>query len=138
MYSTKLGELQAQVDVKIDQMTVGTQKLNETNAIVDGLRGELKQLEPILVEKKAAAEKMLQQVAVDQAEADKPANSVCTKEFLFSTTKLVAVTSGLFTGIRKRLARKSQRFPSSLKKSRPLRQKHRLTLTLPFLRSMLL
>ncbi|KAJ8609535.1 hypothetical protein CTAYLR_006023, partial [Chrysophaeum taylorii] len=84
MYSTKLGELQARVDVKIEQMTVGTQKLSETNAIVDGLRGELKQLEPVLVEKKAAAEKMLNQVAIDQAEADKQKEKVSTEEATLS------------------------------------------------------
>lgn len=80
MYAAKLAELQAQVDIKIDQMSVGTQKLNETNAIVDGLRGELKQLEPILIEKKAAAEKMLKQVAVDQTEADAKKEKVSAEE----------------------------------------------------------
>ena len=36
MYSSKLGELQGQVDVKIEQMEVGCAKLAETNAVVDG------------------------------------------------------------------------------------------------------
>lgn len=80
MYSTKLSELQARVDVKIDQMTVGTRKLTETNAIVDGLRDDLKQLEPVLVEKKSVAEKMLKQVAIDQADADVQKEKVSAEE----------------------------------------------------------
>ena len=36
MYSSKLGELQGQVDIKIEQMEVGCAKLAETNAVVDG------------------------------------------------------------------------------------------------------
>ena len=36
MYSSKLGELQGRVDVKIEQMEVGCAKLAETNAVVDG------------------------------------------------------------------------------------------------------
>merc|ERR1712138_304415 len=39
MYSSKLGELQGLVDIKIEQMEVGCAKLAETNAVVDGLRG---------------------------------------------------------------------------------------------------
>ncbi|KAH8072852.1 dynein light chain binding protein [Aureococcus anophagefferens] len=57
------------VDVKIEQMTVGTEKLRDTNAIVDGLRGELKELAPVLEKKAVDAEAMLKQVAIDQAEA---------------------------------------------------------------------
>ena len=70
MYSSKLGELQGLVDIKIEQMEVGCAKLAETNAVVDGLRGELKELAPVLEQKAADAEVMLKQVAVDQAEAD--------------------------------------------------------------------
>uniref|UniRef100_A0A7S3NNG4 Dynein heavy chain AAA module D4 domain-containing protein n=1 Tax=Aureoumbra lagunensis TaxID=44058 RepID=A0A7S3NNG4_9STRA len=80
MYSAKLGELQAGVDAKIDQMTIGTQKLAETNAIVGGLREELKELAPILVEKKLAAEEMLKQVAIDQAEAEMQKQQVSVEE----------------------------------------------------------
>ena len=68
MYSSKLGELQGLVDIKIEQMEVGCAKLAETNAVVDGLRGELKELAPVLEQKAADAEIMLKQVAVDQAE----------------------------------------------------------------------
>ena len=50
-------------------MIVGVTKLNETNAVVDGLRDDLKALAPVFVAP-AAAEKMLAQVAIDSAEAD--------------------------------------------------------------------
>ena len=49
MYSSKLGELQGQVDVKIEQMEVGCAKLAETNAVVDGLRGTRQRPESCLV-----------------------------------------------------------------------------------------
>ena len=80
MYSSKLGELQGLVDIKIEQMEVGCAKLAETNAVVDGLRGELKELAPVLEQKAADAEVMLKQVAVDQAEADVVKEKVSAEE----------------------------------------------------------
>ena len=80
MYSSKLGELQGNVDVKIEQMEVGCAKLAETNAVVDGLRGELEELGPVLVKKAADAEVMLKQVAIDQAEADVVKEKVSAEE----------------------------------------------------------
>ncbi|KAH8045612.1 dynein light chain binding protein [Aureococcus anophagefferens] len=68
------------VDVKIEQMTVGTEKLRDTNAIVDGLRGELKELAPVLEKKAVDAEAMLKQVAIDQAEADVVREKVAAEE----------------------------------------------------------
>lgn len=70
LYLAELGGKQGEVQTKQDQMIVGVTKLNETNAVVDGLRDDLKALAPILVEKSANAEKMLAQVAVDSAAAD--------------------------------------------------------------------
>jgi dynein heavy chain len=70
LYLAELGGKQSDVQTKQDQMIVGVTKLNETNAVVDGLRDDLKALAPVLVEKSAAAEKMLAQVAIDSAEAD--------------------------------------------------------------------
>jgi dynein heavy chain, axonemal len=69
LYSGMLGGLQGEVDKKMERMTIGVRKLDETNAMVEGLKEDLKALEPVLVEKSAAAEKLLKQVAVDQAEA---------------------------------------------------------------------
>ena len=59
---------------------VGCAKLAETNAVVDGLRGELKELAPVLEQKAADAEVMLKQVAVDQAEADVVKEKVSAEE----------------------------------------------------------
>jgi len=70
LYMSELGDLQGRVVEKSDQMSVGVTKLNETNAVVDGLREELKALEPVLEQKSVEAEAMLKQVAIDQAEAD--------------------------------------------------------------------
>ena len=84
MYSSKLGELQGNVDVKIEQMEVGCAKLAETNAVVDGLRGELEELGPVLVKKAADAEVMLKQVAIDQAEADVVKEKVSAEEKILS------------------------------------------------------
>jgi hypothetical protein len=55
-------------DHDLPSTQVGCAKLAETNAVVDGLRGELKELAPVLEQKAADAEVMLKQVAVDQAE----------------------------------------------------------------------
>jgi dynein heavy chain len=70
LYLAELGGKQAEVQNRQDQMIVGVTKLNETNAVVDGLRGDLKALAPVLVEKSANAEKLLGQVAIDSADAD--------------------------------------------------------------------
>jgi len=80
MYSGRLNDLQAQVDLKIEQMTTGTLKLTETEGIVEGLRAELTQLQPVLDEKAAGAEVMLKQVAIDQADADVVREKVAAEE----------------------------------------------------------
>lgn len=69
LYSSMLGGLQGEVDKKAERMSIGVKKLDETNNMVQGLKEELKALEPVLAEKSVAAEKLLKQVAVDQAEA---------------------------------------------------------------------
>ena len=61
--------MQGEVDKKAERMTIGVKKLDETNNMVQGLKEELKALEPILADKSQAAEKLLKQVAIDQAEA---------------------------------------------------------------------
>lgn len=47
------------------------QKLNETNAMVEGLKGELTNLEPILEQASKNAEKLLKQVEIDKIDAAK-------------------------------------------------------------------
>jgi len=68
-YTSMLGVLQGEVDKKAERMTIGVKKLDDTNNMVQGLKEELKALEPVLAEKSVAAEKLLKQVAIDQAEA---------------------------------------------------------------------
>lgn len=46
-------------------------KLNETNAMVEGLKGDLTKLEPILEQASKDAEKLLKQVEIDKADAAK-------------------------------------------------------------------
>ena len=50
---------------------VGVKKLNETNAMVEGLKGDLTKLEPILEQASKDAEKLLKQVEIDKADAAK-------------------------------------------------------------------
>jgi dynein heavy chain len=59
-------------------MKVGVRKLNETNAVVDGLKAELIKLEPVLKEKAIETEALLAQVAKDS----EAANIVAEKVFL--------------------------------------------------------
>lgn len=50
---------------------VGVTKLNETNAMVEGLKEDLTKLEPILEQASKDAEKLLKQVEIDKADAAK-------------------------------------------------------------------
>ncbi len=52
-------------------MKVGVTKLNETNAMVEGLKGDLTKLEPVLEQASKDAEKLLKQVEIDKADAAK-------------------------------------------------------------------
>ncbi|DAZ98018.1 TPA: hypothetical protein N0F65_004508 [Lagenidium giganteum] len=52
-----------------NRMEVGVKKLEETNAIVDSLKGELIQLQPVLQQKAIEAEELLKRVSVDQKAA---------------------------------------------------------------------
>ncbi|RHZ02207.1 hypothetical protein DYB26_000657 [Aphanomyces astaci] len=51
------------------RMEIGVKKLDETNSIVDNLKGELIKLQPILMQKAAEAEVLLKQVSIDQKAA---------------------------------------------------------------------
>ncbi|RHY81434.1 hypothetical protein DYB37_003901 [Aphanomyces astaci] len=51
------------------RMEIGVKKLDETNSIVDNLKGELIKLQPILTQKAAEAEVLLKQVSIDQKAA---------------------------------------------------------------------
>ncbi|CAM9277540.1 unnamed protein product [Ascophyllum nodosum] len=73
-YTSKLGQLQGGVQTKASQMEARrtcVTKLNETNAMVEGLKKELTKLEPVLERASRDAEKLLKQVEVDKADAAK-------------------------------------------------------------------
>lgn len=55
---------------------VGVTKLNETNAMVEGLKGDLTKLEPVLEQASKDAEKLLKQVEIDKADAAKVKDKV--------------------------------------------------------------
>lgn len=80
LYMSMLKGLQDVVEVKSDRMKVGVRKLNETNAVVDGLRADLIKLEPILKEKAIETEALLIDVAQQKAEANVVAEKVAQEE----------------------------------------------------------
>ena len=80
LYLSMLKDLQDVVDVNSDRMRVGVRKLTETNAIVDNLRAELIQLEPVLKTKTIETEALLAQVAVDSEDAAIVAEKVAQEE----------------------------------------------------------
>jgi dynein heavy chain len=80
LYISMLKGLQDIVEMKSERMKVGVRKLIETNDVVDGLRGELVKLEPILKSKAIETEVLLAQVAKDSAEANIVAAKVQTEE----------------------------------------------------------
>ncbi|TYZ68618.1 hypothetical protein PybrP1_002809 [[Pythium] brassicae (nom. inval.)] len=65
---------------KLQRLTTGVVKLDETNALVSTLQDELVALQPVLVEKAREAELLLQRVSVDQAEASQVAARVASDE----------------------------------------------------------
>jgi dynein heavy chain len=69
VYLTMLGEKREKVSTDQHRMDVGCQKLTETEAIVSDLQADLEKLKPVLKEKSEAAEALLKQVAIDQADA---------------------------------------------------------------------
>lgn len=62
---------------------VGVTKLNETNAMVEGLKGDLTKLEPILEQASKDAEKLLKQVEIDKADAAKVKEKVRRQSLAF-------------------------------------------------------
>ena len=94
LYISMLSGLQNAVEVKCDRMKVGVKKLDETNALVEGLQQELVALTPILQQKTIETNELLEQVAIDSAEAEVVAEKVGKEEAIVgqqaAETKLVA------------------------------------------------
>jgi len=80
LYISMLKGLQDIVEVKSERMKVGVKKLQETNSIVDALRGELVKLEPILKAKAIETEALLIDVAKQSGEANIVAQKVGQEE----------------------------------------------------------
>ena len=76
-------------------------KLNETNAMVEGLKKELTKLEPVLERASRDAEKLLKQVEVDKADAAKVKAKVNLIIVEPQTTVLFLHQSGIDKGCSK-------------------------------------
>lgn len=113
MYISMLKGLQDVVDKKSERMKVGVRKLIETNDVVDGLRGELVKLEPILKSKAIETEALLAQVAIDSAEASVVAAKVQTEEAIVG--RQAAETSAVAADAQKDLDRALPALESAVK-----------------------
>lgn len=69
LYLKMLQEKRAALQTVKNRMEVGVKKLEETNSIVDSLKTELIQLQPVLQQKAIEAEELLKRVSVDQKAA---------------------------------------------------------------------
>ncbi|GLD95206.1 hypothetical protein PINS_up003848 [Pythium insidiosum] len=69
LYIKMLHEKRAVLQTVKSRMEVGVKKLEETNGIVDSLKAELIQLQPVLQQKAIEAEELLKRVSVDQQAA---------------------------------------------------------------------
>ena len=80
LYSTMLGEQKSLVARKISHYSGGVNKLIETNAVVDTMKDELTKLQPVLVQAAKDTTKLLEEVSVDQANADEVKQRVAKEE----------------------------------------------------------
>ncbi|KAE9225132.1 hypothetical protein PF004_g12006 [Phytophthora fragariae] len=69
LYLKMLQEKRAVLQTIKNRMEVGVKKLEDTNSIVDSLKSELIELQPILAKKAVEAEELLKRVSVDQKAA---------------------------------------------------------------------
>ena len=70
VYQTLLKEGRHILQVRIDTLTLGVNKLEETNSVVNKLQKELTTLQPILKSKAKEAETLLKRVAIEKEEAE--------------------------------------------------------------------
>lgn len=80
LFGSILQDKRGLLESKLQRLTTGVVKLEETNALVNTLQDELVALQPILVEKTKEAELLFERVGVDQAEASKVAERVALDE----------------------------------------------------------
>ena len=82
LYSSMLAEQRAVTSRKISHYSGGVNKLVETNRIVDTMKKELIDLQPVLAQAAKDTQKLLKEVAVDQAAADDVKQRVSKEEVL--------------------------------------------------------
>jgi dynein heavy chain, axonemal len=70
VYKTLLEEGRQQLQTRIDTLTLGVNKLEETNKVVNSLQIDLTKLQPVLKQKAKEAEELLKRVAIEKEEAD--------------------------------------------------------------------
>jgi len=80
LYLQLLGEKREENMVSKDRLLNGLQKLNETNALVDGMKEELATLAPVLEAKSKATSELLVKVSADQQEAESVKRTVAMEE----------------------------------------------------------
>ena len=80
LYLDMLGGKRDDMMTGIKRLEVGVKKINETNALVDGMQAELTELQPVLVIKSKEAEEMIIQVNKDQALASEKKAKVAQDE----------------------------------------------------------
>merc|ERR1711865_338932 len=70
VYKTLLEEGRLILQTRIDTLTLGVNKLEETNTVVNSLQKDLTKLQPELKEKAKEAEELLKRVAIEKEEAE--------------------------------------------------------------------
>ena len=70
VYKTLLEEGRLILQTRIDTLTLGVNKLEETNTVVNSLQKDLTKLQPVLKEKAKEAEELLKRVAIEKEEAE--------------------------------------------------------------------
>ncbi|MEW5314022.1 MAG: hypothetical protein WDW38_005550 [Sanguina aurantia] len=80
LYLQLLKEKREELTNAKERLLDGLSKLNQTNAMVDGMRGELALLQPILEQKAAGTAELLVRVSADQEQAERVKRTVAVEE----------------------------------------------------------
>ena len=80
LYQSMLGEQRTIVQQKIAHYQGGVNKLVDTNKVVDKLKKELVQMQPVLAQAAKDTQQLLEEVATDQANADEVKQKVTKEE----------------------------------------------------------
>lgn len=70
LYQLLLEQKKTELSNKLNILEMGVTKLKDTNDVVEGLRGELTALQPILVEKSKASDELFERVSKEAGEAE--------------------------------------------------------------------